>query len=187
MPRSAYTDFVSQYASANRPTDGWKKGQLMTEAGAAWRAAGHTPKVRVRSECVGKQQSSCLPPCSWAQGAKRQYCRKPASSSPRATSPRATSPRATSPRATSPRATSPTGPAPVFVDVKKRKTRPILAPALHSCAGLGQDPCDVAPNCYWQASNKRCVTRSGKEVKQMYQGNERQDMLAQIRGSERSY
>jgi len=161
MPRSAYNEFVSQYASANRPTDGWKKGQLMTEAGVAWRAAGHTPKVRVRSECVGKKQSSCLPPCSWAQGAKRQYCRKPAASSPRA------------------------APAPVSVNAKKR-SRPILAPALHSCAGLGQDPCDVAPNCYWQPSKKRCATRSGKQVKQMYQGNERQEMLAQIRASERS-
>lgn len=193
MPRSAYNDFVSQYANANRPTGGWKKGQLMTEAGVAWRAAGHTPNVRVRSECVGKKQPSCLPPCSWVQGPKRQYCRKPPAprtSSPSSPSPR---PRPSSPRprpsSPSPRPSSPSprppSPLPVSVNAKKR-TRPTLAPALHSCAGLGQDPCDVAPNCYWQPSKKRCVTRSGKQVKQMYQRNERQDMLAQIRASERS-
>jgi len=155
MPRSAYNDFVAQYARTNRPTNGWKKGQLMTEAGAAWRASGHSPKVRSRSECVGKQQSSCLPPCSWARGAKRQYCRKSVTKKTHSPS--------------------------LYIppSVKKRE---ILAPALHSCIGLGQDPCDVAPNCYWQPSNKRCVTRSGKAVKQMYQSDERQSMLAQIRG-----
>jgi len=57
-----------------------------------------------------------------------------------------------------------------------------LAPGLHSCAGLSEDPCMVAPNCYWKPSKKVCATRSGAQVKQRMQGKERKAMLAEIRG-----
>lgn len=57
-----------------------------------------------------------------------------------------------------------------------------LAGPLHSCAGLDEDPCDVAPNCYWKPSAKQCATRSGKAVIAKFQGPERQTLLASIRG-----
>jgi len=57
-----------------------------------------------------------------------------------------------------------------------------LSGALHSCAGLSEDPCEVAPNCYWQPKAQRCMTRSGKGVVGMFQAPERKAMLAAIRG-----
>lgn len=52
-------------------------------------------------------------------------------------------------------------PAPVMVPAMKRST---LLGALHSCGGLPQDNCEVAPNCFWQPKAKRCMTRSGADV-----------------------
>jgi len=66
---------------------------------------------------------------------------------------------------------------------KARKSGPRakLAPALHSCAGLREDPCSVAPNCYWKPTTQTCATRSGKQITQRMQGAERKAMLAQMR------
>jgi hypothetical protein len=68
--RTAYQQFVSDFAAANKKK--WGKGELIRAAAAAWRAEGHFPKPK--GLCVGVPQSDCLPPCGWANGAKRKYC-----------------------------------------------------------------------------------------------------------------
>lgn len=60
------------------------------------------------------------------------------------------------------------------------KSRDKLVGALHSCAGLDQDPCTVAPNCYWQPKAKRCMTRSGKDVVDLMGNPRRAAMLNQV-------
>lgn len=60
--------------------------------------------------------------------------------------------------------------------------RPTLPRALHSCASLDEEPCEVAPNCYWQPKIKKCATRSGKEAVDMFTGPDRTSMLRQVRG-----
>lgn len=136
-----------------------------------------------KSACVGKSESNCLPPCSWAKGAKRQYCKAGPTRSARSPSPSAfRAPRSVLRPKELPRSRSP---AP-----KKRSPygpRPKLSPGLHSCVGLEEDPCEVAPNCYWQPNKKVCKTRSGAPVKKLMQGSERQSMLAQIRGQQGGY
>lgn len=59
-------------------------------------------------------------------------------------------------------------------------SRDTLVGALHSCAGLEQDPCTVAPNCFWQPKAKRCVTRSGKDVVDLMGNPRRAAMLNQV-------
>lgn len=70
---------------------------------------------------------------------------------------------------------------PAAPKARKSGPRAKLAPALHSCAGLDEDPCMVAPNCYWKPTTKTCSTRSGAQVKQRMEGPKRQMMLAQLR------
>lgn len=45
-----------------------------------------------------------------------------------------------------------------------RGPRQRLPTAYHACSGLKEEPCDVAPMCYWQPKSKRCMTRHGKGV-----------------------
>lgn len=154
MARTEYQQFVSDFAKANPGPD------LMKRAAAAWRASGHAVAARKpKSACVGKKEPNCLPPCKWnkATAKKRAHCRSP-----------------------------PAGKTGVAKKqpATKRGPRAKLSPAYHSCAGLTQDPCDVAPNCYWQPTKKRCATRSGKQVKQRMQGADRAAMMAQIRGQQ---
>lgn len=151
MPRSAYQQFVSDFAKAQPGPD------LMKRAAAAWRASGHAVSARKpKSACAGQAQPKCLPPCNWtkATAKRRAHCRASPARKPGATRAPAT----------------------------KRAPRAKLSPAYHSCAGLSQDPCEVAPNCYWKPSKKQCSTRSGKQVKQRMQGADRASMLDQIRG-----
>lgn len=131
-------------------------------------------KPRTKSNCAGKAQKNCLPPCRWASGAKRQYChavgvRKAGPAKPKKTS-------------GSPKKAVKKGP---------KGPRGKLPAALHGCKTLGQNQCDVAPNCYWQqGKGKRkphCATRSGKPVVNAFQGPARQAMLSQIRGQHGGY
>jgi hypothetical protein len=77
MPRTAYQQFVSDFAAENKGKIAGR--QMITEAAAAWAASGQklsAPK-KAPSGCVKVSQPKCLPPgCKWASGAKRQYCRK---------------------------------------------------------------------------------------------------------------
>jgi hypothetical protein len=47
---------------------------------------------------------------------------------------------------------------------KGNRTRAKLPNVLHSCAGLPQQNCEVAPNCFWQPKANRCSTKSGAPV-----------------------
>jgi hypothetical protein len=165
MPRTTYQQFVSDFAAANRGIK-WGKGGLMKAAGAAWRTEGHVVATKKpKSACSGVKRPACLPPCVWTQGPKRQYCHAKA----------VRAVKATGAHKLTPVKRAPIGP------------RPKLAPGLHSCAGLGADPCEVAPNCYWQPTKSICKTRSGKQVKQRMQGAERKAMLSQLRGQQGGY
>ena len=56
--------------------------------------------------------------------------------------------------------------------------RPKFEGALHSCAGLAQDPCEVAPNCYWKPKNQTCATRSGAKAINLFRNPARQALLS---------
>lgn len=63
-----------------------------------------------------------------------------------------------------------------------RNSRPTLPGALHSCAGLPEDTCDIAPNCYWQPNKKQCKTRSGKAAVNLMKNPNRDALMKQIKG-----
>jgi len=148
-PRTAYQQFVSDFAAQNKGQK-WGPGGLMRAAAAAWRAEGNVPKAKPKSACAGKVRTNCTPPCVWTNGAKRQYCHAKAVGKGKGSG-------APRPRAT-------------------------LSKAYHSCSKLtNPEQCDVAPHCYWKPNEKVCRTRSGAGIKQLMQGQDRQNMLAQVR------
>jgi len=150
-PRTAYQQFVSDFAAQNKGQK-WGPGGLMRAAAQAWRDAGHVPKStsKPRSACAGKVRTDCTPPCVWTNGPKRQYCHaKPVGKGKGSGAPR--------PRAT--------------------LSKPYHSCSKLTDAEL----CDVAPHCYWKPNEKVCRTRSGAGVKQLMQGQDRQSMLAGVR------
>jgi hypothetical protein len=75
--------------------------------------------------------------------------------------------------------------APAAAKPRVMAPRAKLSGAMHSCAGLPQDPCEVAPNCFWQPKAKRCMTKSGKGAVATFDNPTRNALLAQIRTSRR--
>lgn len=162
--RNVFSQYVSRVAAdAKASGRKFKQGELFKEASQLYRAQHPEAPARKRSQsphtrssCAGKPKAQCKPPCAWAAGAKRQYCHaKPAARS-----------RSRSPVA---RATT-----------RKPKVVPKLAPALHSCTGLDEEYCDMAPNCYWKPKTNQCVTRSGADVVKTMN---RQGLMSAVRGS----
>jgi len=70
------------------------------------------------------------------------------------------------------------------VSTGKKIVRQKLEGALHSCAGLSEDPCVVAPNCVWQPKAKRCMTNSGKPVVGLFHNKKRDNLMKSLRGQQ---
>ena len=135
-------------------------GKTMSELGAMYRQQTGKPKTAAKrpSNCAGRAQAECTPPCKYATGAKRQYCHTGTKAPARAGSK-----------------------SPGSKPGVKRGPRDKLSAPFHACAGLPEQNC-LQPACMWQGGkNQRCVTGSGASRQNALQGPERKALLASLR------